>query len=94
MLPSHRPETVESLFLAYRLTGEQKYRDYGWTIFQAFREHCRLPGGGYAGIANVDHLPVQHEDKMETFWLVSLPLTTMCVAHTGLTAALICRAKH
>lgn len=26
----YRPETVESLFLAFRLTGDTKYRDYGW----------------------------------------------------------------
>lgn len=33
-----RPETVESLFVLYRLTGEQKYRDWGWEIFQAIEK--------------------------------------------------------
>jgi len=66
----HRPETVESLFLAFRLTGDPKYRDYGWAIFQAIEKHCRIPTGGYASIKNVDEIPVEHDDKMETFLMV------------------------
>ncbi|KAK7007966.1 alpha-1,2-mannosidase [Favolaschia claudopus] len=64
-----RPETVESLFLAWRLTGEQKYRNYAWGIFQAIEKHCRLPGGGYATVVDVDTVPVRHDDKQETFFL-------------------------
>ncbi|KAL6307730.1 glycoside hydrolase [Sparassis latifolia] len=62
-----RPETVESLFIAFRLTGDPKYREYGWNIFQAIEKHCRVESGGYASVLNVDRLPVEHEDKMETF---------------------------
>ncbi|KAI0830846.1 glycoside hydrolase [Trametes gibbosa] len=62
-----RPETVESLFIAYRLTGDQRYRDYGWQIFQAIERHCKIETGGYASIINVDQVPVEYEDKMETF---------------------------
>jgi endoplasmic reticulum Man9GlcNAc2 1,2-alpha-mannosidase len=29
-----RPETVESLFIAHRLTGHPQYRKWGWQIFQ------------------------------------------------------------
>ncbi|KAG7530912.1 hypothetical protein FFLO_04735 [Filobasidium floriforme] len=65
-----RPETIESLFLAYRLTGDQIYRDQGWRMFKAFERYCRLPGGGYAGIADVENgVQVERLDKMETFWL-------------------------
>lgn len=67
-----RPETVESLFLAYRLTGEQRYRDHGWRIFQSIEKHCRVESGGYATIINVDENPPRQEDKMETFFLVRL----------------------
>ncbi|KAI0713189.1 glycoside hydrolase [Cerioporus squamosus] len=62
-----RPETVESLFIAYRLTGDDKYRRYGWKIFEAIERHCRIESGGYASIINVDQVPAVHEDKMETF---------------------------
>jgi len=62
-----RPETVESLFLAFRLTGDTMYRDQGWDIFQAIQKHCRIPTGGFASVKNVDQVPVEREDKMETF---------------------------
>jgi len=64
-----RPETVESLFVAFRLTGDKRYRDHGWAIFQAIEKHCKIPSGGYATITNVDEVPVKYEDKMETFFL-------------------------
>jgi len=64
-----RPETVESLFLAWRLTGDKRYRDYGWTIFEAIEKYCRIETGGYASVLNVDAVPVEHDDKMETFLL-------------------------
>ena len=67
-----RPETVESLFLAYRLTGDEKYRRYGWEIFSAIEKHCKIETGGYASVLNVDAVPVEHEDKMETFLMVRL----------------------
>ncbi|KAF8339752.1 uncharacterized protein EI90DRAFT_3144066 [Cantharellus anzutake] len=64
-----RPETVESLFIAHRLTGHPKYREWGWEIFQAIEKHAKLPEGGYATVLNVDRLPVKHDDRMETFFL-------------------------
>ncbi|KAJ7159697.1 glycoside hydrolase [Mycena filopes] len=64
-----RPETVESLFIAYRLTGRQRYRDYAWRIFSAIEKHCKLEGGGYATVLDVDTLPARLDDKQETFFL-------------------------
>lgn len=72
LLTSARPETVESLFIAYRLTGDPIYRENGWQIFQAIEKHCKVESGGYVAVLNVDELPVKHEDKMETFLLVSI----------------------
>lgn len=45
-------------------------RQWGWHIFQAFEEHCKVETGGYATIRDVDELPAVHEDRMETFFLV------------------------
>ncbi|TFK24297.1 mannosyl-oligosaccharide 1,2-alpha-mannosidase [Coprinopsis marcescibilis] len=64
-----RPETVESLFIAYRLTGDEIFREHGWKIFQAIEKHCKVESGGYATVINVDENPAQLEDKMETFFL-------------------------
>lgn len=67
---SSSPETVESLFLAFRLTGDTLYRDQGWAIFQAIEKHCRVATGGFASVKNVDQAPAEQEDKMETFLMV------------------------
>ncbi|KAJ7761488.1 glycoside hydrolase [Mycena maculata] len=64
-----RPETIESLFLAFRLTGHEKYRIWAWEIFSAIERHCRVESGGYATIINVDEVPSRKEDKMETFMM-------------------------
>lgn len=47
-----RPETVESIYVMWKLTGEQKYRDYAWKIFQSLKKYCRTENG-YSGIADV-----------------------------------------
>ncbi|KAH9487353.1 Mannosyl-oligosaccharide 1,2-alpha-mannosidase [Psilocybe cubensis] len=64
-----RPETVESLFIAYRLTGNPKYREYGWKIFQSIEKYCRIEDGGYASLLNVDNVNSIKMDKMETFFV-------------------------
>ncbi|KAJ6605364.1 glycoside hydrolase family 47 protein [Mycena vulgaris] len=51
------------------LTGDTRYRAYAWGIFEAIEQHARLPGGGYATVADVDTVPVRLEDKQETFYL-------------------------
>ena len=63
-----RPETVESFFVLYHLTGDPIYREWGWEVFQAIEKYCRVKGG-YAGIKNVDSVPPLTEDKMESFFL-------------------------
>lgn len=66
-----RPETVESLMLLYRATKDEKYREYGRKIMNAFEEHCKLPGGGYTTIGNIAKGPVRSKfrDGMESFFL-------------------------
>ena len=69
-----RPETLESLFIAFRLSGDQKYRDQGWEIFKSIERYAKLDSGGYTSINDVNRVPVEREDKMETFLLVSVTL--------------------
>lgn len=38
-------------------------------VFQAFQKHCRVETGGYVSILDVNQVPVETEDRMETFWL-------------------------
>ncbi|KAI5055411.1 hypothetical protein GOP47_0028932 [Adiantum capillus-veneris] len=64
-----RPETVESLFILYRITGDSKYRDWGWKIFQAFESHTKVESGGFSSLDDVTTIPAPKRDKMETFFL-------------------------
>ncbi|KAL3700603.1 hypothetical protein R1sor_018625 [Riccia sorocarpa] len=61
-----RPETVESLMYLYRKTGDNKYRDWGWDIFQAFEANSRLPTG-YVGLHDVT--TGTKDDMMQSFFL-------------------------
>lgn len=66
-----RPETVESLFVMYRITGDVIYREWGWRIFEAFVAHTRVEGtgGGFTSLSDVTTIPSPHRDNMESFWL-------------------------
>ena len=37
-----RPETVESLFYMYRITGDEMYRHWGWDMFKSFIKHTAV----------------------------------------------------
>jgi len=63
-----RPETVESLFVLYRLTGQEKYRTWGWEIFQSIEKYCRVEHG-YSGIRDVTMIPVNYDDQQQSFFL-------------------------
>ena len=64
-----RPETIESLFILYRVTGDDKYVDWGWQIFRAFEMHSKWPKGGYTSTSHVAKGPLKRTDKMESFFI-------------------------
>ncbi|XP_074636512.1 endoplasmic reticulum mannosyl-oligosaccharide 1,2-alpha-mannosidase-like [Acropora palmata] len=64
-----RPETVESLYILYRLTGDKKYQEYGWTIFKAFEKHTKIASGGYSSLNSVKDPNLGFRNKMESFFL-------------------------
>lgn len=64
-----RPETVESLFYLYRMTGERRYQDEGWQIFQSLVKYCKTPCGGYSGIKDVRQEVPVFDDVMQSFFL-------------------------
>jgi len=62
-----RPETVESLFVLWQVTKDDKWRKYAWTIFQKFERHLKVPNG-YASLNHVGDTNSK-ADKMESFLL-------------------------
>ena len=69
-----RPETVESLFYMWRITGDSMYREWGWDIFSKFLNYTKASDeAGYTSLAHANEIPPILKDNMESFWLVSLP---------------------
>ncbi|KAE8151990.1 glycoside hydrolase [Aspergillus avenaceus] len=65
-----RPETIESLFIMYRVTNDLKYRKWGWEIFKAFQKHAIVGNReGYVSLNDVTKVPPLQRDNMESFWL-------------------------
>lgn len=69
-----RPETIESLFYMYRITRDQKYREWGWEMFQAFERYSGVLDENnvkyaYNSLTDVNKVPPPQKDNMESFWL-------------------------
>ncbi|KAG0282795.1 hypothetical protein BGZ96_000127 [Linnemannia gamsii] len=62
-----RPETIESLWILYRLTGEKKYQNQAWEIFQSLEKSCRTDIA-YTGLLDVTN-PGSHDNRMESFFM-------------------------
>lgn len=63
-----RPETLESLFYLYRLTGDKTYQDWGWQMAEAIERYAKVEGGGYASLDSVLLENPQQRNHMESFW--------------------------
>ena len=63
-----RPEYVESLFVLYRLTGNQEYQEMGWEVFQSLERYCKTDLG-YAGIKDVYSDGIELIDEMPSYFL-------------------------
>lgn len=61
-----RPETVESLFYLWRLTGNKTYQEWGWNIFEAFEKNSRIESG-YVGLKDVNS--GVKDNMMQSFFL-------------------------
>ena len=65
-----RPETMESLFVMWRVTRNETYREWGWQIFRSIEMHARVAAvGGYTSLENVLQVPATRRDSMESFFL-------------------------
>jgi hypothetical protein len=69
-----RPETVESLFIAFHLTGDDIYRQWGWKIFESFVKATKIRSdekgrtNAFSSIRDVEAKEghIDREDRMET----------------------------
>ncbi|EAQ93322.1 hypothetical protein CHGG_01557 [Chaetomium globosum CBS 148.51] len=65
-----RPETVESLLYMWRITGDVRYREWGWEMFKSFANYTAVAdNGGFTSLSNANKIPPVTRDNMESFWL-------------------------
>ncbi|KAL6243062.1 hypothetical protein RBB50_010162 [Rhinocladiella similis] len=77
-----RPEAIESVFIMWRLTGDEYWREVGWEMFQSIIEHTRSPFGHAALFSTMEvyqrdtydrglmvrKVLARQMDDMESFW--------------------------
>ncbi|KAL9713657.1 hypothetical protein Ac2012v2_003268 [Leucoagaricus gongylophorus] len=64
-----RPEALETFFYMWKLTGDIKWRERGWSIFEAIEKHAKTRYG-YASISDVDReRPGPNKNEMPSFFL-------------------------
>ncbi|KAG6008885.1 hypothetical protein E4U21_003697 [Claviceps maximensis] len=64
-----RPEMFESLYYAYRLTGDKKYQDWAWWAFEKIRQDARV-GDAFAELRDVTEANGGgFVDEMQSFWM-------------------------
>ncbi|KAL4973714.1 glycoside hydrolase [Aspergillus desertorum] len=65
-----RPEAVESIFYMWRITGEERYREAAWRMFDAIEAVTKTEFGN-AAVRDVmaEKEDVEREDSMESFWM-------------------------
>lgn len=67
-----RPEVIESIYYAYRATGDPKYQEWAWDAFLAVNRTCAV-GSGYSSIKNVNApLGGSFTDFQESFWFAEV----------------------
>lgn len=63
-----RPEAIESVFIMYRVTGDDYWRTKGWNMFTSIHHYTRAEFGASA-ISDVMSDTPYPMDEMESFWL-------------------------
>jgi mannosyl-oligosaccharide alpha-1,2-mannosidase len=63
-----RPQAIEALFILYRVTGDTKYQDAAWKMFQSVESATRTELS-YGSIPDVTQKSSEHSDASESFWM-------------------------
>lgn len=76
-------QTIESLYILWRVTGETKWREMGWRIFEAIERETRTTVG-YACLKTVEILPSLKTDAMPSYFLAEtyVAQTPLIISHS------------
>lgn len=72
------------MFVLWRMTGDAKYREWGWDIFKGFEQSCKTSSGclgvpvsccdsavgdRYSGLTDVTQRPAPTDDMQQSFFI-------------------------
>ena len=63
-----RPEAIESIFVLYRITGDEALQDQGWSMFERIY-NATYTDVAHAALTNITDGGSPKSDNMESFWL-------------------------
>ncbi|OCH84615.1 seven-hairpin glycosidase [Obba rivulosa] len=63
-----RPETVESFYIMWRVTGNPIWRERGWEIFESIERETKTDSG-YASVKDLYLSPATQKDDMPSYFL-------------------------
>ena len=63
-----RPEAIESVWYMYRITGDSKWMDKGWAMFEKIEAATRAQWG-YSAIDDVSVTKPSQNNSQESFWM-------------------------
>lgn len=58
-----KTQTVESFYLLWRTTGDEVWRERGWSVFESIERETKTHSG-YASVLNVEESPAAKKDEM------------------------------
>ncbi|KAE8259092.1 hypothetical protein A4X13_0g1238 [Tilletia indica] len=62
----NRPETIESVFYMWRITGDPIWRERGWQMFSSWVVHS-MTDFGFSSLGNVYEVPAYKTDSQESY---------------------------
>jgi mannosyl-oligosaccharide alpha-1,2-mannosidase len=71
VLITFSPEAIESVFILYRITGDETLLEHAWRMFKSIENATRtnIASSGIFDV-RVDHAgAISYTDSMESFWL-------------------------
>ncbi|KAF9516571.1 glycoside hydrolase family 47 protein [Hydnum rufescens UP504] len=63
-----RPETVESIYIMWKVTKDEIWRERGWGIYRAIEKHCKTEFG-YGTVPSVQYKRTGIADSMPSYFL-------------------------
>ena len=80
LIPRPLLQTLESLYLLWKITCEARWRERAWKIFESIEIHTKTTSG-YASLRSVETTPGVKQDDMPRYVTFSLPPRTRSSRH-------------